>query len=260
MSDSLRKHTKHTRQRECFSMSLVQLSKRRRPLLGCSAHFNVESVFNRQPPNLGPINIGASFPSRGEPKGSMLQKSLCARRVCFFWLCAVKLHGRGERQRPRDLLQPAPVNQSQPIKSLVGFISSHSHLWLKAAEVEAVTPAGRTYQRGNSSRMAFFFFLSCLSTAGCRLWSWNSDHKLGSEKCLHIGLTERDIEKGIKKKVKMPFGVWNLRSFVWKSIGLNADWVWKATVYLSKIMKRLLFNPSKHLTDKRQWFLEQWRH
>lgn len=99
-------------------------------------------------------------------EGKCCSKSLCARRVRFFWLCAVKLHGGGERRRLRDLLQPAPVNQSQPIKSLVGFISSHSHLWLKPAELEAVTPVGRTHQGGNSSRTAVFFG-PVWSTAGC---------------------------------------------------------------------------------------------
>lgn len=67
-------------------------------------------------------------------------------------------------------LQPGPVNQSVPIRSLVGFISTHSHLWLKPVELEAVSPTGRTHQGADSSWKVFFlffFFGPVYGTAGC---------------------------------------------------------------------------------------------
>lgn len=133
-------------------------------------HSSTEKAFPTDGPKTSDRSTSAQLSQTEESRGEvLLQKSPSAKRVCFFWLCAVKLHGGGERRRLWDLLQPAPVNQSQPIKGLVGFISSRSHLWLKPAEAEAVTPAGRTYQGGNSSRTAFFFLVlsGAQRDAGC---------------------------------------------------------------------------------------------
>lgn len=130
-------------------------------------------------PTDGPENsepstsVQLSRTSTEESRGEVLQQEwLRTRRVRFFWLCAVKLHGEGERRRLRDLLQPAPVNQSQPIKSLVGFISSRSHLWLQLAELEAVTPELTKEATPVRRPFSLFFLLSgALQDAGCGVGS-----------------------------------------------------------------------------------------
>lgn len=115
-------------------------------------------------------SVQLSPTSAEESRGEVLQqKSLCARRVRFFWLCAVKLHSGGEQRRLWDLLQPAPVNQSQPIKSLVGFISSRSHLWLEPRSTGGCHSCWKNSQRRQLQFGFFFFFVlsGSLQDAGC---------------------------------------------------------------------------------------------
>lgn len=209
-----------------------------------------------------------------ERRGEVLQqKSLGARRVRFFWLRAVKLHGRGERRRLRDLLQPAPVNQSQPVKTLVGFISSRLHLWLKPAALEAVTPAGRTRPVAVKGRPAF-------PCGNCRLFTRWRLRKDG----LYFVLSGT-LQEAVELEVRPQAALWKTPAFwfdqvsdtdIRKGIKMNkskcplAFWVWEASsgrasagmlieckkqqILAVRSLKHSSLNQSAQLPDKRQWF------